>query len=165
MSKMKRIEASRPRKMGKVDLQDNESKPNLKILTSESTPTILYAIGWLDFEESMSRWPQDLLKQIIERNEAAQEQIEEEEKSIVFSSIDKHHTDSSKGFEVSKLFDSNLRELWTDLEEVEIIQRFNEILEIKQPEHYPECKKLFQLSLCFSQIDLNPHILFSNNNK
>ena len=63
-------ETSRPRRMEKVYLQDNESKPNLKILTSESTPMILYVIGWLDFEENMSRWPQDLLNHWEKRSSA-----------------------------------------------------------------------------------------------
>ena len=93
-----------------VDVRQLErTRTALKILASESDSLVLYVIGWLDFDEIISQWSDDILKQIIENHERLQERSKEENKfppSTIFDSCRKDH---SAEFETSELYDNNLK--------------------------------------------------------
>ena len=80
--------------------QHEGTRPKLMILTFESVPLVLYAIGWLDFEEIISQWPDDMLKQIIEDHERLHQQRDEERKDSPSSIVNSNWKDHSVNFEI-----------------------------------------------------------------
>ena len=97
-------------------VQNEEAKSIFKILSSESIPSILYVIWRPHFEENMSLWSNDLLNQIIRGKDEAQDRKEEEEMKNSTSSVGVSRRRISVDFEISELFEDNLKMLWTALE-------------------------------------------------
>ena len=127
------------------DWQIEESKPTLKLLTSESDSFTLYVIGWTDFWKIMSDWSDDILNRIIKKIVEDPKQNKEERKIPSSTATSNNRRDLPENSKMSELFDMSLKRLWLDLEEVNMIRCFDDILAIEQPQQELVGKKLFPI--------------------
>ena len=127
------------------DWQIEEPKLTLKLLTSESDSFTLYVIGWTDFWKIMSGWSDDILNKIIKKNDEDPKQNKEERKRPSSTATTNNRRDLPENSKISELFDMGLKKLWLDLEEVNMIWRYDDILAIEQPQEEPVGKKLFPI--------------------
>ena len=105
----------------------------LKLLTSESDSFTLYVIEWIDFWKIMSGWLVDILNKIIKKIDENPKQNKEERKRPSSTATSNNRRDLPDNSKISELFDMSLKRLWLDLDKVNMIRRFDDILAIEQP--------------------------------
>ena len=116
---------------GLDSMQNKEVKSNFKILSFESISSILFMIGWPTLKKIFIYGPTIFKSNSLsQRWSPRSERREGEEKRNLLRNQGKqkkHLTD----FEISELFEDNLKMLWTALEYWNIAQHFYETLDIK----------------------------------
>ena len=114
----------------------------LGIMVSKKGPSTLYAIGWQDFEAIISKWPDNILGQLLETHAGMQSQKQEEMKHYPSSVAKKSWKSQSESLKISELFDQGLKRLYADLDESSTFQRFDDILGTEKPQTTLKSKRI-----------------------